>query len=150
MKSPRKSHYKKDDKAEKAFFKFPDEHNKARLSLTKDKYDIINLYLQDKSRFGLMTHNARYLKARGIKPIVKDQHLFETTYLYGSYSPLNGNSFVWEINGVDLVIFESYLDYFSKYNPKEFKTVFIDYAGFHSTKNITLPDNIYILRIPLY
>jgi len=23
------------------------------------------------------------------------------TYLWGSYSPINGGSFVWEINGVD-------------------------------------------------
>lgn len=97
-----------------------------------------------------MTHTGKYLTARGVKPIVEYQHIFKTTYLCGSYSPMNGDSFVWEINGVDSVIFESYLDHFSKYRPKEFKIVVIDNAGFHSTKNIVVPDNIYLLRIPPY
>jgi transposase len=98
----------------------------------------------------MMTHTGKYLTARGIKPIVEYQHVFKTTYLYGSYSPINGDSFVWEINGVDSAIFGSYLDHFSKYRPKEFKIVVIDNAGFHSTKNIAVPDNIYLLRIPPY
>lgn len=97
-----------------------------------------------------MTHVGKYLTACGIKPIVEYQHVFKTTYLYGSYSPINGDSFVWEINGVDSAIFESYLYHFSKYKPKEFKIVIIDNAGFHSTKNITVPENIYLLRIPPY
>ena len=97
-----------------------------------------------------MTHIGKCLTARGIKPIVKYQHRFETTYLYGSYSPINGNSFVWEINGVDTKIFESYLKHFAQYKPKEYKIVVIDNAGFHSTKNIKIPDNIFLLRIPPY
>jgi len=98
----------------------------------------------------MMTHTGKYLTARGVKPIVEYRHIFKTTYLYGSYSPINGDSFVWEINGVDSEIFESYLDHFSKYKPKEFKIVVIDNAGFHSTKNIIIPDNIHLLRIPPY
>lgn len=47
-------------------------------------------------------------------------------------------------------IFEAYLNEFSNYNPKEYKIVVIDNAGFHSTKNIEIPDNIYLLRIPPY
>lgn len=110
----------------------------------------MNLYFQDESRFGLMTHLGKYLTAKGVKPIVNFQHKFKTTYLYGSYSPLNGDSFVWEINGVDTIIFESYLKAFSRYKPKEYKIVVIDNAGFHSTKNIEIPDNIFLLRIPPY
>jgi hypothetical protein len=60
-----------------------------------------------------MTHIGKCLTASGVKPIVKYQHKFKTTYLYGSYSPFNGDSFVWEINGVDTKIFESYLQHFS-------------------------------------
>ena len=97
-----------------------------------------------------MTHIGKCLTAKGVKPIVNYQHKFKTTYLYGSYSPINGNSFVWEINGVDTTIFESYLKYFSQYKPKEYKIVVIDNAGFHSTKNIEIPDNIFLLRIPPY
>lgn len=110
----------------------------------------MNLYFQDESRFGLMTHLGKCLTASGVKPIVNYQHRFSTTYLYGSYSPINGDSFVWEINGVDTTIFEAYLNHFSKYKPKEYKIVVIDNAGFHSTKHIKIPENIFLLRIPPY
>jgi len=97
-----------------------------------------------------MTHLGKSLTSVGVKPIVNYQHKFKTTYLYGSYSPINGNNFVWEIEGVDTKIFEAYLLHFSRYKPNEYKIVVIDNAGFHSTKNIEVPDNIFLLRIPPY
>lgn len=97
-----------------------------------------------------MTHTGRCLTAVGIKPVVSYQHKFDSTYLWGSYSPINGDSFVWEVDGVNKVIFEKYLEGFSAQKPEEFKILLIDNAGFHSTKNIKVPDNIYLLRIPPY
>lgn len=97
-----------------------------------------------------MTHLGKYLTAIGVKPIVSYQHIFKTTYLYGSYSPIDGDSFVWEINGVDTTIFEAYLKALSQYKPKQYKILVIDNAGFHSTNNIEIPENIFLLRIPPY
>lgn len=113
-------------------------------------FDHVNLYFQDESRFGLKTHTGRCITVRGIKPIVKYQHKFKSTYLWGSYSPINGDSFVWEINGVDLNIFQAYLNAFSKYKPEELKIMIIDNAGFHNTKNIVIPNNIRFINIPPY
>jgi len=110
----------------------------------------VNLYFQDEVRYGLMTHLGKCLTASGVKPILSYQHIFKTTYLYGSYSPINGDSFIWEINGVSTAIFEAYLKAFSQHKPSEYKVVVIDNAGFHSTQNIDVPDNIYLLRIPPY
>ena len=81
----------------------------------------VNLYFQDESRFGLKTHTGRCITIKGIKPIVRYQHKFKSTYLWGSYSPINGDSFVWEINGVDQNIFQAYLKAFSEYKPDELK-----------------------------
>ena len=61
----------------------------------------------------MMNHLGKYITACGVKPIVTYQHIFKTTYLYGSYSLIDGDSFVWEINGVDTTIFEAYLKAFS-------------------------------------
>ena len=97
-----------------------------------------------------MTYVGKCIAAKGVQPIVNYQHKFSNTYLYGSYSPIDGDSFVWEINGVDCKIFEQYLEAFSKHRPDEFKIVIIDNAGFHSTKHIDVPANIYLLRIPPY
>ena len=47
-------------------------------------------------------------------------------------------------------IFEEFLDDFSKTNPKELKLLIIDNAGFHACQNITIPDNIKLIRIPAY
>lgn len=110
----------------------------------------VNLYFQDESRFGLMTHTGSCIAAKGVQPIVDYQHKFSTTYLWGSYSPVDGDSFVWEINGVSCKIFEAYLNALSKHRPEELKILVIDNAGFHSTKHISVPNNIKLLNIPPY
>ena len=129
---------------------FPIELNQIRLSLNKNTIKSVNLYFQDESRFGLMTHVGRCLTAKGVKPVVKYQHAFKNTYLYGSFSPINGDYFVYEIEGTTSEIFYKYLYEFSKYNPNELKVIMIDNAGFHSMKNYELPENIKLLRIPAY
>ena len=120
------------------------------ISSKKDSYDFINLYFQDESRFGLKTFVGKCLTAKGVKPIVKYQHAFKNTYLYGSFSPINGDSFVYEIEGTTSEIFFSYINAFSKHNPTEFKIIIIDNAGFHSLSKYTIPDNIAFVRIPAY
>lgn len=97
-----------------------------------------------------MTHLGSIITAKGVSPIVDYKHEFKNTYLYGSYSPIDGDSFVYEIDHVNCEIFEKYLNEFSKHRPQEYKIVVIDNAGFHSTKNIVVPDNIFLLRIPPY
>ncbi len=97
-----------------------------------------------------MTHVGSIITAKGVRPKVKFQHKFATTYLYGSYSPIDGDAFVYEIDGVSTEIFEAYLHKFSLHRPDQAKIVVIDNAGFHSTKNIEIPENIILLRIPPY
>jgi len=130
--------------------KLPCTLSDLRIGLNKNNFESVNLYFQDESRFGLMTHIGRCLTAKGIKPIVKYQHAFKNTYLYGSFSPINGDSFVYEIEGTTSEIFYRYLVEFSKHKPKELKIVIIDNAGFHSLKKFDIPDNIKLIRIPPY
>ena len=111
-----------------------------RLSLNKHKYRSINLYFQDESRFGLMTHIGRCLTAKGVKPVVKYQHAFKNTYLYGSFSPIDGDMFMYEIEGTSSEIFHKYLCQLSLHRPTELKVLIIDNAGFHSMKNYKIPD----------
>ena len=132
------------------FLKLPDTLSKIRISLNKDKYQSINLYYQDESRFGLKTFVGKCLSVVGVRPVVNSQHKFDNTYLWGSYSPITGDSFVWEINGVDSKIFEHYLAALSRFKPRESKVVVIDNAAFHSTTNIKVPHNIHLLNIPAY
>ena len=116
----------------------------------KQDYIAVNLYFQDESRFGLKTHVGKCLTAKGVKPIVKYQHAFKNTYLYGSFSPLNGDSFVYEIEGTSSEIFYEYLKAFSLHKPLELKIIIIDNAGFHSLTKYDIPSNIKLIRIPAY
>jgi transposase len=46
--------------------------------------------------------------------------------------------------------FVSYLESLSQHRPEEFKIIVADNAAFHSTKDIKLPPNLYLLYIPPY
>ena len=81
-----------------------------------------------------MTHMGSCISAKGVKPVISYGHKFSSTYLYG----------------VSTQIFEAYLKALSAHRPSEFKIVVIDNAGFHSTKNIVVPSNIFLLNIPAY
>lgn len=108
------------------------------------------MYFQDESRFGLMTKQKRVLISKGIKPIGKYQHSYQSLWLWGCFSPITGASFYWETPVVSNQIFESYLSDFSKLSPKELKIVIIDNAGFHASQNIMVPENVVLVRIPPY
>lgn len=72
-----------------------------------------------------MSHLGSCIAAKGVQPIVDYQHKYATTYLWGSYSPVDGDSIVWEINGVDTKIFEWYLKAFSAHRPQKLKILVI-------------------------
>lgn len=119
-------------------------------SLDKNNFDSINLYFQDESRFGLMTHIGRCLTAFGVKPVVSYKHAFKNTYLYGAFSPVDGDSFVYEIPATTSDAFFKYIKELSAHRPTEMKIVIIDNAGFHSLGKYQIPENIKLLRIPPY
>lgn len=112
--------------------------------------DSVNLYFQDESRFGLITKQKRVITAKGIKPIGTYKHSYLYKWLWGSFSPITGESFCMTTTNVTKEFFIKYLEDFSKHNPKELKIIVIDNASFHSTKDIKLPQNIIVLPIPPY
>jgi transposase len=121
-----------------------------RFSLNKDKIKSVNLFFQDESRFGLITKQKRVITAKGVKPVGKYKHSYLYKWLWGSFSPITGESFCMTTDGVSKDLFINYLTDFSKQKPDELKIIVIDNASFHSSKDITLPENIVLLPIPPY
>lgn len=121
-----------------------------KLNLNKDKTTSVNLYFQDESRFGLITKQKRVITAKGIKPIGKYKHSYLYKWLWGSFSPITGESFCMTTQGVCKDFFIKYLQDFSNHKPEELKIMIIDNAAFHSTKDIVLPENIVLMPIPPY
>jgi transposase len=92
------------------------------------------VYAQDESRFGLHTVTGRVLTAKGVKPICAYQHKFENTYLFGAFSPINGDSFLLEL----------------PYCNSELKIVVLDNGAFHKVKSLIIPNNIVLVFLPPY
>jgi transposase len=98
----------------------------------------------------MITKQKRVLTAMGIKPIGIYKHSYLYKWLWGSFSPITGESFCMITDSVSKDFFIKYLQDFSEMNPNELKIIVIDNASFHSTKDIELPNNIVLLPIPAY
>jgi transposase len=108
------------------------------------------LYFQDESRFGLFTRNGRMLTAKGIKPVCSFQQVFQSTDVFGAFSPITGEQFTLEMPHCNGDTFQIYLNEFSKQNPQEYKIIVLDNGAFHKTKTLIIPENIQLLFLPPY
>jgi transposase len=76
--------------------------------------------------------------------------VFESTYLFGAFSPIDGSSFLLELPMCNTDMFQIFLDNFSQNNPTEFKILVLDNGAFHKAKKLTIPGNIALLFQPPY
>jgi hypothetical protein len=90
------------------------------------------------------------LTAKGVKPICNFQQVYKNTYLFGAFSPINGNHFLYELNTCDADTFQCFLNQFSAYEPEEYKIIVLDNGAFHKAKSLQIPDNISLLFLPPY
>lgn len=104
----------------------------------------------DESRFGLMTIERRIITAMGVKPKLPYQHRFQNTYLFGAFSPTNGDHFTLELPYCNSACFQEYLNELSIYKPDEFKILILDNGAFHKAKALEIPPNIELMFLPPY
>ncbi len=97
-----------------------------------------------------MTLAHKALTAKGVKPLCPFQHRFDTTYLYGAFSPINGAHFLLELPWCNTENFQAFLDEFSKVKEEEFKVLMLDNASFHKAKSLKIPANMHLLFLPPY
>jgi transposase len=90
------------------------------------------------------------LTARGIKPVCGFQQIFKSTYLFGSFSPIDGSHFVQNFSKCTTDNFQIYLNNFSLIKPAEFKVIVLDNGAFHKAKKLIIPNNIVLIFIPPY
>lgn len=115
-----------------------------------EEFTHFNLYAQDESRFGLFTRNGRALTAKGVKPICTYQNIFKSTYIFGAFSPINGDSLVMELPYCNGDNFQIFLNELSNKNTTEFKVIILDNGAFHKGKSLVIPKNIALIFLPPY
>ena len=113
-------------------------------------FSTYNLYVQDESRVGLFTRNGKSLTAKGVKPICTYQNIFKSTYVFGAFSPYDGDSLVMELPNCNGESFQIFLDEMSKNRPEEFKVMILDNGAFHKGKALRIPENSVLLFLPPY
>lgn len=104
----------------------------------------------DESRFGLLSIPRRCITRKGVKPIVPYQHRFQNFYLFGAYSPINGDCLTLELPYCNADGVQLFLDRLAEHHPEEFKIVLLDNGAFHHSKQLYIPKNIHLLFIPPY
>jgi len=105
---------------------------------------------QDEARFGRINMPQRCWAPKGTRPIVGAQIVREYTYVYAAVSPLDGvmdSLILPEVNGD---MFSYFLDEVSKRHHREFIVMFMDKAGWHTAKALTIPENLCICHLPPY
>jgi transposase len=98
----------------------------------------------------LFTRNGRALTAKGVKPICTYQNIFKSTYIFGAFSPYNGDSLVMELPYCNGDNFQIFLNELSNKNQKEYKVVILDNGAFHKGKSLVIPKNIALIFLPPY
>jgi transposase len=92
----------------------------------------------------------RALTAKGVKPICTHQNIFKSTYIFGAFSPYDGDSLVMEMPNCNGENFQIFLDELSKNKPEEFKVMILDNGAFHKGKALKIPNNIVLVFLPPY
>ena len=90
------------------------------------------------------------MTAKGIKPICPFRQVFKTTYLFGAFSPVNGDKFFLELPLCNANTFQIFLNEFSQEKPDEFKIITLDNGAFHKAECLKIPENIALLFLPPY
>lgn len=113
----------------------------------------MEVWAEDEGRIGLKPITRRVWAKRGLRPIVLQKRGFKWLHVYAFVHPKTGQSAFWIISHVDLVCMQVALQEFKQaIDPQNQKIIvlLLDNAGWHSSKNLILPEGIILEFIPPY
>ncbi|PDV98242.1 IS630 family transposase [Candidatus Viridilinea mediisalina] len=102
----------------------------------------LNVWTQDESRWGLITILRRRITLEGVKPILKTQHQYDNSWLYGAVAPESGERFFLLLPRLDATNMQIFLDQFAEAHVDTFNVMLMDRSGAHTAKCLRIPDNI--------
>lgn len=105
---------------------------------------------QDEARFGRINIPQRCWAPKGIRPVVGAQIVREYTHVYAAVSPLDGTLDSLILPEVTTEMFSLFLDEVAKRYCRELIVMFLDKAGWHTAKALTIPENVRLCYLPPY
>jgi hypothetical protein len=110
----------------------------------------VRLMFQDEARFGRMVRIRRCWAPVPLRPVVDNGYEREFTYVYGAVSPLEGQ-LDWMISRqMNTELMGQFLSQVSAAHPQDFIVMVIDGASSHVAKDLVIPENIRLHRLPGY
>ena len=121
-----------------------EELNKANVSR-----DDVLIMFQDEARFGRI-NSPHKCWVKGKRPVVYCQIVREYTYAYAAVCPFNGTMVSLILPVVSSVAMSIFLDEVAKRHPEKTILMFMDQAGWHTAKDLKIPQNIILVSLPAY
>ena len=110
----------------------------------------VRLCFQDEARFGRMVRFRRCWAPSPLRPKVYNGYEREFTYVYGSVSPLDGKLDWCLTSKMNTLEMKAFLSQVSAAHPDEFILMIVDGASSHKSKDLEIPENLRLIRLPAY
>ena len=92
----------------------------------------------------------RALTMRRIKPVCHCRQVFQSTWVFGAFSPIDGDSHVLEFPVCNSECFQIFINQLSEKNKDTFNIMVLDNGAFHKSARLNIPDNIVLVFLPPY
>lgn len=110
----------------------------------------VRLMFQDEARFGRMARIRRCWAPAPLRPIVFNGYERQFTYIYGGVSPLHGE-LDWSLSEkMNTAQMAAFLLQVSQAHRQEFIVMVLDGASSHKAKELSVPENVRLIRLPGY
>jgi len=110
----------------------------------------VRLMFQDEARFGRLVRIRRCWAPRPFRPVVNNGYEREFVYVYGAVSPAQGELDWMICPKMNTERMSEYLAQVCAAHPGEFLVIVVDGASSHVSKELAIPENIRLLRLPPY
>jgi hypothetical protein len=110
----------------------------------------VRLMFQDEARFGRMVRIRRCWAPTPERPVVNNGYERQFVYVYGGVSPIEGELDWMICPKMNTERMGEYLLQVALAHPREFIVMVIDGASSHAAKDLVVPENIRLLRLPAY
>ena len=110
----------------------------------------VRLMFQDEARFGRMVRIRRCWAQKPMRPTVSNGYEREFLYVYGAVSPKQGQMDWMIASEMNTVRMSDFLAQVSAAHRREFIVMVVDGASSHVSKDLVVPKNIKLLRLPPY
>jgi len=122
----------------------------AALSFKKGNNKPIKLFFQDEAKFGRINKIGKCWTPPDQRAVIGQQIIREYTYVFAAVCPETGENFSLILPQANTITMNIFLKEFSK-EYKKYKVIMaMDKAGWHTSKELKVSNNIAIMNLPPY